>query len=98
MKNYILLVASIILFNNSANAVMVAPWTRSIMPFEQVLEYLNENSLIVTSLAYSKESGRIINASVICPSRKSTILAFDVNNLVDGTEISLNTALSGKCL
>lgn len=97
MENYILLVASIILFNNTANAVMMALWTRSIMPFNQVLKYLNDNSFMVTSLAYSKESGNIVNASVICPSRKSVILAFDVNNLVQGTEISLNSALSGKC-
>lgn len=90
MKNYILLVASIILFNNTANAVIMAPWTRSIIPFEQVLQYLNDNSLIVTSMACSKESGSIINASVLCPNRKSTILFFDENNLVHETEISLN--------
>lgn len=98
MTNYIFVVVSFIFFNSTANAVMMAPWSRAAMPFSQVLEYLNENALTVVSLAHSKEGGSAINASVICPSRKSATLVFDVSHLVHGTEISLNTNLSGKCL
>lgn len=98
MKNYILFATFLLGFNSIANAVMMAPWTRSAMAFNQVLEYLNENSLQVISIAYSENDGNKINASVFCSRRSTTTLVFDVNNLARETKISLNANLSGKCL
>lgn len=98
MKNYIFLVVSFTLVNSTAKAVMMAPWSRAAMPFGQVLSYLNENALTVVSLVYPSKGKSIINASVICPNHKSAILVFDVNHLPDGTEVSLNTNISEKCL